>query len=93
MIKWSGLGALFYCVPLMNISQMSDVPDFITDSIPWFFILVALEAIIGRILVPEKQLYTFKDTTISVLLGIVQQMFGILIKGFPYGIYLVIYEK
>jgi sterol desaturase/sphingolipid hydroxylase (fatty acid hydroxylase superfamily) len=65
-------------------------PDYIALSIPFFFLLIAIEILID--LREKRHLYRFNDAITNISLGIGQQVTGIFIKAFILFGYVYLYE-
>mmetsp|Transcript_8569 Transcript_8569/g.12771 ORF Transcript_8569/g.12771 Transcript_8569/m.12771 type:complete len:475 (+) Transcript_8569:40-1464(+) len=79
MIK--NLLALFYLVPIQApFTSLSSVPDYIGESIPFFFLLIFLEFAFGT-QAKNVTLYSMKDSIMSISLGIFQQLVTMWIKN------------
>ena len=103
-----GLGTLFYLVPpsalLGNSTAGGAVPSadpatplaglqpYITRAIPYFFLLIVLEAIAGFALRGGRRVYRLNDLVHSVSLGIVQQLFGLWTKALSIAVYLHVWR-
>jgi sterol desaturase/sphingolipid hydroxylase (fatty acid hydroxylase superfamily) len=87
-----GLLTLFYMVPpsKLAISEMAEVPKFVTNAVPYFFFLMALECFVAYL--RGYKAYFLKDTLMSVSLGAVQQVFGIWVKALSIVPYTFLYE-
>jgi sterol desaturase/sphingolipid hydroxylase (fatty acid hydroxylase superfamily) len=86
--------AMFYFVPLIfqykDSESVTEGPDYITNSVPFFFLLAILEYAYGRW--RKVPLYTFKDTIMSLSLGTTQQLVGIWMKEISYVPYIFVYR-
>lgn len=82
--------AMFYIVPIAeDFVSIHQVPDYILNSIPWFFGLVLLEWIISRWC--KRTVYSLQDVIMSFSLGSVQQLFVIWLKILKIVPYIVVY--
>ncbi|RYH29427.1 fatty acid hydroxylase family protein [archaeon] len=85
------LGTFFYIVPIkFPIKHVDDVPDYISQAVPYFFLLILLEILIGKW--KKYPLYTLRDTIMSMSLGTVQQLLGLFTKELSYIPYTIVYE-
>lgn len=64
--------------------------DFITLSIPIFFLLIGIELVVGYL--KKEKLYRFKDALTNINLGIGSQVVGIMTKGLVVLGYFYLYE-
>lgn len=83
-----GLGMMFYIVDPSKyyFDNIDNVPKIVEEGIPYFFLFMIMEAIYFFLI--GRKSYYFKDTIMSVSLGIAQQIFGVWIKFLvviPYG--------
>ena len=65
--------------------------DYITLSIPIFFLLIGIEFIVGYL--RKERLYRFHDALTNINLGIGSQVVGIMTKGLLFLGYLYLYEN
>ena len=65
--------------------------NYITLSIPIFFLLIGIELIVGRL--KKEKLYRFNDALTNINLGIGSQVVGIMTKGLLFLAYLYLYEN
>lgn len=85
------LGLFLYLVPIeANYSSLNDVPDYIQKALPYFLILVSLEFFYS--MVRGQKLYTFKDTIMSLSLGMVQQLLSMWAKEIQFVPYIFAYN-
>lgn len=85
------LGTFFYIVPVeFSVQRVEDVPDYISQAVPYFLLLILLEMCIG--LWKKYPLYTLRDTIMSVSLGTVQQLLGLFTKEMSYIPYTIVYN-
>lgn len=63
----------------------------IVASIPLFFILIAIEMLAARIL--ERRVYRFADSFADLGCGMIEQLLGVLVKGFLFAAYLGLYDR
>jgi sterol desaturase/sphingolipid hydroxylase (fatty acid hydroxylase superfamily) len=85
------LGQLFYLVPIStNYTSVEDVPDYITTAIPYFILLMTLEFFYGKW--QGRDLYTVKDTVMSISLGMTQQIVQIWAKEVSLVFYIITYN-
>lgn len=86
----AALGSLFYLVPVsFNAKHLEDVPDYISEAVPWFLLLMLLEFLYGKW--RGYELYTLKDTLMSWSLGITQQLLGLFVKQISAVPYAMVY--
>jgi sterol desaturase/sphingolipid hydroxylase (fatty acid hydroxylase superfamily) len=88
------LGTMFYIVPLKvddhGVHDSCDkAPDYMSKGIIFFFLFIGLEILYG--LVKRAKLYAFKDTVMSISLGVVQQLIGLAMKQMGVVPYTVVY--
>ena len=69
---------------------VGDNTPYVTYAIPIFFVLMAIEAIVGWL--THKQLYRLNDTINDLSCGILQQVLGIFMKTILFAGYLGIYK-
>jgi sterol desaturase/sphingolipid hydroxylase (fatty acid hydroxylase superfamily) len=102
------LGTLFYCVPPSQLLSSSAPPPsadeadaallfrglkpYVTEAIPFFFLLVAAEAAAGLLLHNGRRLYRLNDLVHSVSLGIVQQLLGLWTKAVGVTVYVYLWR-
>ena len=65
--------------------------NYITLSIPIFFLLIGIELIVGRL--KKEKLYRFNDALTNINLGIGSQVVGIMTKGLLFLAYLYLYKN
>jgi sterol desaturase/sphingolipid hydroxylase (fatty acid hydroxylase superfamily) len=88
---------MFYIVPISldnnnnkENGSISDVPDYILQAIPFFIAFIILELMISKL--RNLTLYSFKDTVMSISLGLVQQLASIWIKDLSIIPYVYVYN-
>ena len=66
-------GFLFYAInPTEHAyEKVEDVPSFVSDAIPWFIILIAIELLVSAMQGVAHRRYRFKETLCSFALGLV----------------------
>lgn len=70
------LGNMFYITSLNIIyKNPTEVPDFVTDAIPFFIVMAILEGVLGKW--RQRELYSIKDTVMSFSLGMTQTIIGV----------------
>lgn len=65
--------------------------NLIVASIPLFFILIGLEILAARLL--ERRVYRFADSIADLGCGMIEQLLGVLVKGFLFAAYLGLYAR
>jgi sterol desaturase/sphingolipid hydroxylase (fatty acid hydroxylase superfamily) len=65
-------------------------PAYILYAIPFFFLLMGVEWLYGYL--KKKDYYRLNDSITNLLVGIGQQVFGLVFKGLLFGIYVWIYK-
>lgn len=82
--------AMFYLVPIQEeYSTLKDVPDYIGGAIPFFFVMIVIEMLVGVIF--NRKIYSWKDTIMSLSLGAFQQIQGLWFRIFTAFAYEYIY--
>ena len=71
--------------------QFPKIPDYITFSIPIFFLLIGVELLVARRL--KLNLYRFNDSVSDLSAGIFSQVVGAFSRLFFLGLYILIYEN
>ena len=86
------LGHMFYIVdPSLLIPDDSrKSPNFIENAIPFFFLLIIIEALYSC--ARKTPAYKVEEAVCSISLGVVQQSFGLLIRYFALVPYTFIYN-
>ena len=85
------IATLWYIAPPFD-PQAHDPKDIVGDAIPIFILLMVAEFLYGW-LVMRKTLYTFGDTLGSLLSGITQQWFSLLVHLVTLPLYIRLYEE
>jgi sterol desaturase/sphingolipid hydroxylase (fatty acid hydroxylase superfamily) len=82
--------AMFYIVPIAeDYTSIKQVPDYILNSIPFFFGMVLIEWMVSMMC--RRTVYSFKDAIMSFSLGAVQQLCVIWLKALKVVPYITIY--
>ncbi len=85
------LGTFFYVVPFSaSYNSLQDVPDYIKTALPYFILLIILEILYGK--ARGHELYTVKDTIMSLSLGMTQQIVQLWAKEVSIFFYLMVYN-
>ena len=86
-------GHLFYIVdPKLLIPNETGIPpNFIDQAIPFFFLLIFLEA--GVSIYRKSPAYNLEEAICSISLGIVQQTFNLLLRYFAAYPYTYVYHN
>ena len=66
-------------------------PPFITIAIPFFFLLMGVEVLIGKF--KEEKYYNFSDSIADLSTGVLSQLSGIFLKAFTLLGYLYVYNN
>jgi alkylglycerol monooxygenase len=66
-------------------------PAYILLAIPFFFLLMGVEWLYGY--VKKKELYRLNDSITNLLIGIGQQVFGLVFKAMLFGVYIWMYNN
>lgn len=66
-------------------------PAYILLAIPFFFLLMGVEWLYGYL--KKKELYRLNDSVTNLLIGIGQQVFGLIFKAMLFGIYIWMYNN
>lgn len=69
---------------------MKDAAEYILIAIPFFFLLMGLEYVIGRYM--KNSIYHFEDTLTNLSIGIGNQVFSVFLKSFMIGAYTWVYN-
>ena len=88
---WRRLGHMFYVIHPddMAFSTVEEDPPYVTHAIPYFFLLIFVEMTVCFF--RGYKAYYFKDTVMSVSLGIMQQVVGLWIKALGVIPYMYLY--
>lgn len=88
-------GILFYLVdPRDHLhATVAEVPDYIGQAIPWFVILIALEALVSFADGQASRRYNVKETLCSIMTGLAQQVAGVPVSAFWFASYIAVYER
>lgn len=86
------LGTLFYIVPVHDYYESkSDLPNYIEDAVPYFFLLIFIEWCYGKL--RKRNFYSGRDFMMSTSLGIVQQALGLFVTALGFVPYSFVHEK
>lgn len=86
------LGYMFYVVHPSKVQaeDFASVPNFISDAIPIFFLLMFVEMVVAG--ARKQQVYSFEDFICSISLGLMQQMLTLFYKSFFIAAYVYLYN-
>lgn len=70
---------------------MKEAAEYILIAIPFFFLLMGIEYLIGRFY--HKNVYQLEDTITNLSIGIGSQIFGVFLKSFMLGLYTLVYNQ
>ena len=89
-----GLGRMFYLVdPRIVFERVEDVPDYISQAIPYFFLTIFVEMIVGAFVKGHRQT-RINDGLMSMAAGLVMQITHKFILGtVEISSYIWVYER
>lgn len=87
-----GVATMNYLVAPRELmfDEVSAVPNYISKSIPYFFLFMAVEEAVARL--RGRSVFRFNDTVASVNLGVVQQLFMSWFRFCTVGAYVYLYD-
>jgi sterol desaturase/sphingolipid hydroxylase (fatty acid hydroxylase superfamily) len=85
---------MFYIVPVSfkysHEEAVNEAPNYIDNAIPFFFLFAIFEFLYGKW--RKYELYSMKDSIMSLSLGIVQQLIGLWFKEIAYIPYIIVFR-
>eukprot|EP00755_Sulcionema_specki_P028150 Sspe_Gene.89288::Locus_61076_Transcript_1_1_Confidence_1.000_Length_1490::g.89288::m.89288/K15537/AGMO; alkylglycerol monooxygenase len=97
MEQLSNIRIIFYGVgpqEMARTKSIADVPDYFFAAIPHFFLLIAVEFVVGLYRAPKTNpIYRFNDGVASVLLGATQTILGYWFSWMSLAAYCFLYDN